>query len=309
MDPMAVAESRTAEFTSHTVELAGVPVHYADFGGEGDPILLVHGLGGSHLNWLAAAPLLRHRGHVLAVDLAGFGRTPALDRGASVHSNRELIDLFIAEVCRGSAVYVGNSMGGLLGMMQAAARPSSIRSLVLVNPALPGRYLRRVSPIALAFMIGLAFPKQAQRVLERRWARLGVEKVVEETFRLVTRDPRAVDADLVRAHVDMQRELVTNQATHAAFVEAAASLIDILARRRKFFALVRRIAAPTLLVHGPHDRLVPIDSARWLARRQPHWRLEVIDGVGHVPMLEAPQRFAAVVNEFLDEVEALRARA
>ena len=53
---------------SKTIDLAGETVHYADFGGEGPVIVLVHGLGGSHLNWLALAPLLARRGRVVALD-------------------------------------------------------------------------------------------------------------------------------------------------------------------------------------------------------------------------------------------------
>lgn len=306
MVPMALAERAQVAFTSHTVELGGVPVHYADFGGEGPVLLLVHGLAGSHLNWLPSAPLLAKDRHVLAVDLAGFGLTPALERGASVHSNRELLDLFIERVAGGSVDYVGNSMGGLLGLMQAAARPSSIRALVLVNPALPGRYVRLVSPIAIAFLVGLALPRQAERILARRHARVGAERIVEETFRLVTRDPAAVDPAVYRAHVDQYAQLATDQRTHAAFVEAAGSLVDILVRRRRFLRLARRVAAPTLLIHGPYDHLVPLSSARWLAARMPHWRFEVIENVGHVPMLETPDRFAALVGGFLHDVEALR---
>ena len=65
-----------------TVDLDG-PVHYADFGGTGRPVVLVHGLGGSYANWLAVGPRLAALGRVYALDLAGHGLTPSLGRTGS----------------------------------------------------------------------------------------------------------------------------------------------------------------------------------------------------------------------------------
>ncbi|MGI9609095.1 MAG: alpha/beta fold hydrolase, partial [Acidimicrobiia bacterium] len=67
------------------IDLDG-PVHYADYGGDGSPMVLVHGLGGSHLNWLHVAHRLAERHRVVAVDLAGFGLTPPAGRKATVQA-------------------------------------------------------------------------------------------------------------------------------------------------------------------------------------------------------------------------------
>jgi len=104
---------------SYTIDLDG-PIHYADFGGTGPTLVLVHGLGGSYVNWLAVAPALARSGRVLALDLAGFGRTPLGERSAGVHANRVLLDRFLETVAPGPAILVGNSMGGLVAMMEAA---------------------------------------------------------------------------------------------------------------------------------------------------------------------------------------------
>ncbi|MFL5423958.1 MAG: alpha/beta fold hydrolase, partial [Myxococcales bacterium] len=119
-----------------TIDLDG-PVHYADFGGSGRPIVLVHGLGGSHLNWLAVAPGLAAHGRVLALDLVGHGLTPSLGRSATVGNNRRVLGRFLDAVAREPAVLVGNSMGGYLSIAEAAAEPGKIESIVLVNPAVP----------------------------------------------------------------------------------------------------------------------------------------------------------------------------
>src|SRR5689334_11534423 len=104
-----------------SVDLGG-PVHFADFGGEGPPLVLVHGLGGSHANWLAVAGRLSARFRVLAPDLVGFGRTPLAGRSTAVQANADLVGRFIDKVIGAPAIVVGNSMGGLCGALLASSR-------------------------------------------------------------------------------------------------------------------------------------------------------------------------------------------
>src|SRR5688572_27076484 len=96
-----------------TLDVHG-PVNVADFGGEGPPMVLVHGLGGSHVNWVRLGPLLAERARVLAPDLPGFGYTPPKGRSVTVQANAQWLDRFIAEVIGRPAILVGNSMGGLI---------------------------------------------------------------------------------------------------------------------------------------------------------------------------------------------------
>src|SRR5580658_7670330 len=102
---------------SRTTDLEG-PVHYLE-GGSGPPVVLVHGLGGSHVNWLAVAPQLARKRHVLVPDLAGFGRTPLAGRSSSIEANRALLDSFLRVIVKEPAVLVGNSMGGLISILEA----------------------------------------------------------------------------------------------------------------------------------------------------------------------------------------------
>lgn len=101
----------------------GGPVHYLDFGGAGSPVVCVHGLGGSSEDWLAMGPLLAARHRVVALDLTGFGRTPPMGRSSRVPELRRLLSDFIRHVSDEPVLLMGNSMGGLLSMVQAA-RPS-----------------------------------------------------------------------------------------------------------------------------------------------------------------------------------------
>src|SRR3712207_8877565 len=96
---------------SRTVDIDG-PVHHVDFGGRADGpiVVLVHGLGGSHLNWDLFAPLLTPHARVHALDLPGFGRSEPEQRTANVRDNVRVLDRFVREVTGGPVVLVGNSM-------------------------------------------------------------------------------------------------------------------------------------------------------------------------------------------------------
>lgn len=281
-----------------TVDVDG-PVHFADFGGSGARLVLVHGLGGSHANWLAVAPRLAERAQVVAPDLPGFGRTPPAGRSARVSANRECLHRFLAAVGH-PAVLVGNSMGGLIAMMEAALHPDNVSALVLVAPAQPSALGTRIDrEILLAFAI-YCIPGVAEWYLRRRAERLGPEGFVREVLRLLCVDPSRVPDDVRRAHVALAAErFATMPGADRAFLEAARSLLGILRRPGSFREMVGRISAPTLLIQGAQDRLVPLAASRALARSRPDWAFEVFEEIGHVPQLEAPTRFVDVVGKWL----------
>jgi pimeloyl-ACP methyl ester carboxylesterase len=92
----AARVATAAGASSRLVDLDS-PVHYLDFGGEGPVLVLVHGPGGSHVNWLSAGPLLARRARVLAVDLAGFGHTSPAGRSTRVTANQRLLGRFVED--------------------------------------------------------------------------------------------------------------------------------------------------------------------------------------------------------------------
>jgi len=283
-----------------TVDLDGT-VHYADFGGSGAPIVLVHGLGGSHLNWAAVGPGLARYGRVYAIDLAGHGRTRGPRGSSRVSANRRLLDRFIAVVAGERAVLFGNSMGGYLSMAEAAASPDRIRALVLVDPALPiargGKFDRKV----FALFAGYSLPLVGA-VMMRARARRTPERLVRDVLTLCCVDPSRVPDEVRDAHVELARERATyGRVVGRDFLSAQRSLMNRLIRKEEFFSMVASIRAPALIVQGDRDRLVKVESARALAAARPDWRFEVFDGVGHVPQLEVPQRFLEVVGPWLEE--------
>jgi glycerol-3-phosphate dehydrogenase len=281
------------------VEL-GIPVHFIDYGGAGPSMVLVHGLGGAHVNWMGVGPALARRARVVAVDLPGFGRTPTEGVSASIHDSRGLLDRFIERVVGAPAILVGNSMGGLIAMLEAAEKPANVAGLVLVCAAMPTPRVTSLDAVIGAAFAAYFLPGVGELFIRGRKALLGPEGSVKQIFQLCCVDPSRIAPEIVAATVELSRERLDVTGGNAAFLQAARSLVAFLARRGSFEAMVRRIAAPALILHGAADRLVPVASARALANLRPDWRLEVLPDTGHVPQLENPRAFLAAVESWLD---------
>ena len=288
---------------SLTVDVDG-PVHVADFGGSGPLMVLVHGLGGSHANWLAVAPRLAEHFRVVAPDLAGFGLTEPRGRSSAVTANSHLLGGLLDRLGE-PAVVVGNSMGGLVSMMVAARTPRRVQALVLVDPALPRPPSTRPNLVVTAAFAAYAVPGLGEMYVRRRAQRLGPEGLVRQTLELCTVDLDRVPPDVVEAHYALARRRQQFPWAIHAYLEAARSLVVALARRRSVEAMMRAISAPTMLVQGTEDRLVPLAAARLAARQNPAWRFEVYDDIGHTPQLEAPDRFVDSVLDFCGVTRAM----
>jgi pimeloyl-ACP methyl ester carboxylesterase len=307
--------TQLSDASSHAVDLDGHGrVHYLDFGGPADqggspPIVLVHGLGGAALNWLRIGPTLASRTRVYALDLPGFGLSHPAGRSGSVTANVDVLDAFVRTVAGGRAVLVGNSMGGLIAMRQAARRPGTVAGLALIDPVLPRpRGARLDRQVAALFAIYL-MPVIGPRFLARHRAQTTARSAVLETLALCCVDATLVPEEFIAPAVeqaDTRRtadDAFTPRQFDTAFLQAARSVVRLGARRRPYLDMMRRIGGPVVLIHGAKDRLVPVASARAAAAELPAWRYHEIAGAGHVPMIETPDEVVASIDELLAAVE------
>jgi pimeloyl-ACP methyl ester carboxylesterase len=287
--------------SSRTIDLGG-PVHYVDYGGdrEGPAVVLVHGLGGSHLNWDLLAPRLTDSARVVALDLPGFGRSEPGGRKASVPASVAVLGRFLDEVVGEPAVLVGNSMGGMVSILTAADRPASVRGLVLLDPAIPGPRRAQDRLVALTFA-AYAVPRVGERYLRRNRTRKDALTRVRETLQLCGVDPDTVPREVVDRSVTLLQERKDVEGMDRAFLAAARSLLRILADPRRYRRAMAAIDVPVLLVHGDRDRLVQVAAAREVARTHPSWRYTELPGVGHVPQLQVPDRVAKEIHAWLAE--------
>jgi pimeloyl-ACP methyl ester carboxylesterase len=294
-------------FPSRTVDL-GPTVHYLAYDGpEGPPpVVLLHGLGGSHAEWGGVAERLASFSRVLVPDLIGFGRTaPTPDDPADVDGNRRLLERFLDQVVGQPAVLMGSSMGGLIAMLHTVARPETVAGLVLVDPSLPRPRFAPVDPLIGGAALAWAAPRlvrvgaTAMR-LRRRW--LGSERWVASALRWTTVNPAKVSPAVIEAMTQVAEERANIEGQDEAWVQAGVSLLQAHAGRRSL-KVVKAVPedVPTLLLHGAHDKMVPLVSAKQAARLRPDWTFRVLDGLGHLPHLEAPERIADLTRAWMGE--------
>jgi pimeloyl-ACP methyl ester carboxylesterase len=289
---------------SRWVEVGG-PVHYREWPGpaDGPTFVCVHGLGGSMVNWALVAPGLARRGRVLALDLAGFGLTAPNGRGTGVGANRRVLDGFLSSLELPPVVLVGNSMGGMVSLIQAVHRSSSVERLVLVDAAFPRSRSLRGQPaprVAGAFTL-YSSARVGEWFVRVRSRRLGPEGLVRETLRVCSPDPASIDPRLVSALVELTRARQDLDYPTRAFLDAARSIFRSQIRPGRYRDLVRAVRQPALVIHGAKDQLIPVAAAREAVAGHPDWKLVVFPDLGHIPQMEAPARWLAAVEEWLDE--------
>jgi pimeloyl-ACP methyl ester carboxylesterase len=266
----------------HVAEIGGLRTRYW-VGGEGPPLLLVHGLGGAAVNFTLLAPLLARTHRVLVPDLPGHGGTQALPE---LRSLTELA-AHAAAVARHEgllpAAVLGYSMGGVVALRLAVAQPEAVTRLVLVAPAGIVSQTRRarlwlaaVTAIRPARTVALARRLVARRPNLRLpvFGYWGAE------------DPRALPPEAVLGFLAAQRE-------HESLLPAARALALDDPRPD-----LHRVACPTLLVWGARDNLVPLEDGFQYARRLGS-PLRVLPACGHLIVGEQPRELAQAVQRFL----------
>jgi pimeloyl-ACP methyl ester carboxylesterase len=274
-----------------TVTLHGRPVTYTE-AGSGPVLLLIHGMAGTFENWQAVIePLARHH-TVVAPDLPGHGGSAP---GAGDYSIGALAaglrDLLIA-LDHNRTTLVGHSLGGGIAMQFSYQFPEMTERLVLVSS---GGLGPEVSPVLRAaalpgadvFIAATAGPvRRAGATIGRGLATVGLR-------------PNADVAEVVRGYASL-----VNPDRRAAFLATLRSVIDrggqrVLAGDRLYLAE----GMPVLIIWGARDPIIPVDHGEHAHQAIPGSRLEIFDGVGHLPQLEAPGRFVAALEQFLEQTE------
>lgn len=287
-----------------TTDLDG-PMAFREWAGPSDTtFVLVHGLGGSHINWVQVAAGLAGLGRVIAPDLPGFGYSPRNGRGSGLMDERRILSRFIAEQASGRVVLVGNSMGGVVGILQAAVEPETLAGLVLTSSPFPWTRGALPHPAVLAGFAAYDAPGLGPLVLEARIRRVDPERAVRLGFRFVAADPRSIPDEIVRLTVEQVRERGLDPDAPAAFHDAWRSLRRLGRRADVARRAMDAIRCPVFVLHGRRDRLVPAAYAEAALREHTAWRGRIFPDLGHVPQMEAPGRWLAEVADWYDEVLA-----
>jgi pimeloyl-ACP methyl ester carboxylesterase len=270
------------------MQLAGIRLHVKDTGPRDAPALvLLHGFGASLQTWDGWAALLESDFRVIRYDLAGFGYTGPDPTGD--YSDRRALQIQLAlmdALGLERASLIGNSLGGKLAWKFAAAYASRVDRLVLIAPdgfASPGFRYGQAPRVPFAVRLMPFFlPKTLLRT----------------TLAAAYGDPARLTEATVSRYYDMMCAPGNRNAIVARLGQVM--LTDPVPELEK-------ITAPTLLLWGEKDRMIPVANAKDYLRAIPGATLVKLPGLGHVPFEEAPQASIGAVRRFLTEAHPAEA--
>jgi pimeloyl-ACP methyl ester carboxylesterase len=279
-------EWRRIDWRQHRrqVELPGARVNYVEIG-EGEPIVFVHGISGSWQNWLENLPHFGRGRRAIALDLPGFGASPMPSWEIDMPAYGRLLHDFCEKLGVEGATVVGNSMGGFIAVEAVTAAPGHFDRLVLVSAA---GIINTWNPEERALLTAWAWKVFGPRYARRSHFIVARPRAREFVFRPFIRYPGRLREDLLLEQIESGLKQADG------FGDALGAVIRHDIRER-----LAEIEMPTMLVWGQSDRVIPMSAALSYHRRIPHSRLEIFERTGHVPQLERPFRFNAVLDDFL----------
>ncbi len=259
-----------AGIAAREVVIDGVRIHYKE-GGAGEPLVLIHGLGGSSdADWGQTMAPLAKRFHIYALDLPGFGRSDKPPQATyAIRSQSATLVKFLDAVGIRQAHLCGLSMGGWIAAYTASEHPDRVARLVLADSA------------------GVRLEPAPERAL------LDPGTTTEDFagfLRTLFYNPPRLPAPLIR---DFQA-----QAQRQAWVIDRA-LAAMLTGEDALEPRLGKIRAPTLIIWGKQDALLPLHSGEIIRQGLPKANFTVVDRCGHMPPVERPDAFLRETERFL----------
>jgi pimeloyl-ACP methyl ester carboxylesterase len=255
-------------------------------GGDGPPLVLVHGLGGAASNWVELAPELASDHRVIAVDLPGHGGSAPLPALPNLEPFADRLGLLLGREDASPAVLVGHSLGCLVALRLAMRRPELVRGLVLISAAGIGSTGRRAR-YALA-VSSVVQPGRLIAPYRRRIARSARLRA------LVWGGWATPDGAVISPAASIG--LLEGPALHTDTASAAAALVEDDPRVH-----LERVRCPAMIVWGARDPQVPVGDAFEYARRL-RAPLRVVAAAGHLVIAERPDACLDAIRSFLDGV-------
>jgi pimeloyl-ACP methyl ester carboxylesterase len=272
-------------FRPHIADIGGATTRYY-VGGAGEPLVLVHGLGGAAVNFTELAPLLARSRRVLVPDLPGHGGSAPLPKVESLTSYAEHVAAVAEREDMLPAAVLGYSMGGVVALRLVVNRPESVRALVLVAAAGIVSRTRRAD-IWLRLM-GLVRPTRFMVPFRQTFA--GRPRLRYVPFGYWGADnPPALSPEAVLGFLE-------GALSHTDTASAGRALVEDDPRPD-----LDRVSCPVSLLWGARDRLVPLADGFEYARRL-RAPIRTLPATGHLLVGEQPAECASVIEQFLDGV-------
>ena len=272
-------------FEDRFARIKGADLRYF-VGGSGEPLLLLHGLGGAASNWVELAPALARDRRVLVLDLPGHGGSSPLPSAPTLNPFADVVATVAEREGMLPAAVVGHSLGGVVALRLALRRPGSVTALVLAAAAGISSATRAketwVTLLVLARPARLVAP--LRRLIARvAWLRYPVFGHWEVA------DPAAFSARAVEG-------FLAGPALHTDIGDAGRALVHDDPRTD-----LHRVRCPALVVWGARDRLVPLEDGVEYARRL-RAPFRVVPDCGHLLIGERPGACREAIESFLADL-------
>ena len=269
--------------SSRFIEIDDLTIHYRDEG-TGDPLILLHGAASSLHTWDGWARELKNDYRIIRPDLPAFGLTgphPGNEHQYDLTFYTEFLNKFLEALQIEECYLAGNSLGGGIAWLYASSHPEQIRKAILVSPvgysSVGPRFLKLTrSPLA-----------------ETVISYLTPEFAVNYFVRMVYGDNSRMDPDVPRRYY----HLLLREGNRPALIQVMNSLHDLEETHSPETHL--NIKAPTLIMWGDKDRLLPVENASRFKEDIPDSVKIIYEGVGHIPMEEIPSETAREARNFL----------
>ena len=269
--------------TDHFLQVSDFRTHYQR-AGNGPPLILIHGLGGSLRWWRPNIGAMAAIRTVYAVDLPGHGLSDKPPISYGLPLARSFLLNFMATTGLASADLMGHSAGGLIALDFALSYPDRVGKLVLVDSAGLGRSVA-------AFLKLMTLPVVGELLARPR--RIFLRGLLRRLF-----------YDRSLATPELLEELRQERSApgfRQALLSALRSGVDIGGMKTRFSMAAKapQLKAPTLILWGEEDRILPVSHARAAAQLLRGSRLHIFPRCGHAPNLERPEEFNQIVTDFL----------
>ena len=268
---------------------SGLRVHYRDEGNRnGRVIVLIHGSNASLHTWEKWVAILGKDYRIISLDLPGHGLTGK--NPAGVYDNAsyvDVVDRLLVKLNIDKAVIGGNSMGGGVSWLYTIRHPDKVEALLLVDAS--------GQPYAKSGEIPLGFRLMRTPVLKEAARFIAPRSIFESSVKTSMNVQSKIDDKLIDRYWELNRYPGNREATMQRFStpnSMTPGTRDTLAK----------IKVPVLILWGARDNLIPVSSAKWFAEAIPQARVIIYPDVGHIAMEEIPQKSAADVKLWLDNL-------